>query len=69
MPHVEGTYTKMTSVRGEMLESQSNFVYSSRDQDQEEPENRITFMRRYEGKVEGRKMKQRQRYWEEHKNS
>lgn len=46
MPDVESTYTKITSVRGEILESQSNFVFSARDQDQEEPENWVTFMRR-----------------------
>lgn len=61
MPDVESTHMKMTSVRGEMLESQSNFVFGSRDEDQEEPESWITLMRRYEGKVEGRNMKQRQR--------
>lgn len=37
MLDVESTYTKMTRVRGEMPgKSQSNCVFSSRDQDQEE---------------------------------
>lgn len=46
-----------------MPESQPSSVFGSRDQqDQEKPENWVMFMRRYEGKVEGRKMKQRQRH-------
>lgn len=68
MPDVESIYTKMTSIRRELPESHPSPVFGSRDQDQEDPENWVTCRRRYEGKVEGRKMKQRQRHYEEHKN-
>lgn len=62
MPDVESIYIKPASIMREMPEHHSSSVLSSRDQDQEEAENWVTFMRRYEEKVEGRKMKQRQRH-------
>lgn len=44
--------------RGQTTDTQSISVFSSRDQDQEEYDNWLTFMRRYEGKAEGGNMKQ-----------
>lgn len=65
----ESIYSKLTRVRVETADNQSTSVFSAGDWNQEEFDNWVMFTRRYMEKAEGRKMKQRQRYCEEDKNS
>lgn len=65
---MERMYTKLTRVREETIDNRSVSVFSSKNWDQEEPENWLTIMRRYGG-GRGIEMEQRQKYWGEHNYS